>query len=256
LKGRGLNAPDLPRKTFGKFNVDSEEEIERRKIGLQRFMHDLVFNDVYKGAKNSQELKEFVEFNSEKKPEKSWMDNYRDLEGILAQARSGDSKRIISFFNVRMKVLREALNHPDTRQQISDAEYMRRTDLLDNLLLQKDDIMRSIQTSPAVSVGGGSSRKSSMGYSSSPSTRVFGETEVTKKLDNEGLLGLQQTVMKEQDTQFDSLLSTVRRQKEIGYAINDELSIQEKLLSGLEDKVEVSREKIKYANQRAKKLVG
>lgn len=89
------------------------------------------------------------------------------------------------------------------------------------------------------------------------SRRVFGaprETERTKGLDNQGVLQLQQTIMKEQDDTMDDFLHQVKRTKVLAEQINEELVSQIELLDGLEDDVDRVQGKIKRAQRRADKL--
>src|SRR5579871_2110871 len=77
---------------------------------------------------------------------------------------------------------------------------------------------------------------------SSSRRRVFGgppakETERTRELDNEGVLKLQQQIMKEQDMDVDDLSQVVRRMKDMGIAINEELVEQSQLLDMLDQDV-------------------
>lgn len=70
---------------------------------------------------------------------------------------------------------------------------------------------------------------------SGPKTgRVLGapaqETERTRELDNEGVLQLQKQIMKEQDLDVDDLAKVVRRMREMGIQINEELEEQSTML--------------------------
>lgn len=64
--------------------------------------------------------------------------------------------------------------------------------------------------------------------------RVLGapvpETDRTRELDNEGVLQLQKQMMNEQDQDVEQLSKGVARLKELGWAINGELEVQNSML--------------------------
>lgn len=90
------------------------------------------------------------------------------------------------------------------------------------------------------------------------SGRVLGgqakETERTRELDNEGVLQLQQQIIEEQDQDLVDLTTVVRRMKEMGVAINDELQYQDALLKQFGDDVERVDGKMKIAKKRIAKI--
>jgi regulator of vacuolar morphogenesis len=94
---------------------------------------------------------------------------------------------------------------------------------------------------------------------SSSRRRVLGgppakETERTRELDNEGVLKLQQQIMKEQDTDVEDLTKVVRRMKEMGIAINEELVEQGQLLDMLDQDVDRVSGKVEIAKKRVSKI--
>jgi hypothetical protein len=72
--------------------------------------------------------------------------------------------------------------------------------------------------------------------------RVLGgpakETERTRERNNEGVLQLQRQLMQEQDMDVEELNKTVRKMKEMGIAINEELVEQQPLLDILDQDVD------------------
>ncbi|KAF8541429.1 hypothetical protein BDD12DRAFT_829191 [Trichophaea hybrida] len=88
--------------------------------------------------------------------------------------------------------------------------------------------------------------------------RVLGaplpETNKTRELDNEGVLQLQNQMLQQQDQGVDSLLKIVRRQKEMGMAIGEELEIQTRMLEQLSEDVDRVDKKTRVARKRADKL--
>lgn len=88
--------------------------------------------------------------------------------------------------------------------------------------------------------------------------RVLGaplpETERTRELDNEGVLQLQRDTMRDQDMEVEALARIVRRQKEMGLAINDEVERQTNMLDNLNTNVDVVDKKLRVAKGRVKRL--
>ena len=94
---------------------------------------------------------------------------------------------------------------------------------------------------------------------SSSRRRVLGgppakETERTRELDNEGVLKLQQQIMKEQDTDVEDLTKVVRRMRDMGIAINEELVEQGQLLDMLDQDVDRVTGKVQIAKKRLSKI--
>ncbi len=82
------------------------------------------------------------------------------------------------------------------------------------------------------------------------------ETESTRELDNEGVVQLQRRLMEDQDQDVESLARIVRRQKEMGLAIKDEVDMQTQMLDQLDLDMNRADAKIKVAKDRARKLGG
>ncbi|MCJ1481123.1 hypothetical protein MMC06_001279 [Schaereria dolodes] len=85
--------------------------------------------------------------------------------------------------------------------------------------------------------------------------RVLGkETERTRELDNQGVVQLQQEMMREQDEDVLALAKAVRRQRELGVAIQEELEVQNELLGMLGEDVDRVGGKIDVASKRVDKI--
>lgn len=95
--------------------------------------------------------------------------------------------------------------------------------------------------------------------SGKPGRRVFGasepqETDVTRPLDNVGLMGLQQTQIQQQDQQLSALTTILQRQRQLGEAINHEIQEQNELLEGLSNDVDLVSGKLRQANRELNRL--
>ena len=80
------------------------------------------------------------------------------------------------------------------------------------------------------------------------------ETERTRELDNEGVLQLQQQIIQEQDQDLVDLTTVVKRMREMGVAINEEVVQQNALLGLFEEDVQRVDGKIRIAKKRIEKI--
>lgn len=88
--------------------------------------------------------------------------------------------------------------------------------------------------------------------------RVLGaplpETERTRELDNAGVLQLQRQQMAEQDQDVEGLAKIVRRQKEMGLAIQSEVAAQNAMLDDFGNNVDRMGAKVDVAKKKVRKL--
>ncbi|GAA5801799.1 hypothetical protein HPULCUR_007253 [Helicostylum pulchrum] len=80
------------------------------------------------------------------------------------------------------------------------------------------------------------------------------ETEITRGLDNDGLLIHQQQIMGDQDQQVQQFGSILARQKQLGITIGHELENQNQLLDELDGDVARTQTKLKFANKKLQKI--
>jgi len=163
---------------------------------------------------------------------------------------------------------------------MSEGELQRRTDLVARLQDDCEKLAKMLtvarHTSRALGGGGGGSpappagssdRAALLGSSGGPAAvsakpiaRVFGvpqppkETEVTRPLDDHGLLQLQQVKMDQQDAQVTQLATILQRQKQLGMAINNELAQHIELLDGLSNDMDRVGGKLTAAKKQLNRL--
>lgn len=93
---------------------------------------------------------------------------------------------------------------------------------------------------------------------SRPSGRVLGvpvpETAKTRELDNEQVLQLQKEMMRDQDVDVEELGKIVRRQREMGIQIHEEVEYQNTLLQAQDAHVDRLKGKVDVAKKRVKKI--
>lgn len=118
---------------------------------------------------------------------------------------------------------------------------------VDAAMADKDSLM-------GVSVTSGSSNGIA-GKKSVGSGRVLGkETARTRELDNAGVLSLQKQMMEEQDEDVSVLAAVIRRQRELGEEINQQLVEQNKMLEMLDEDVTRVQGKVDVARKRVAKI--
>ena len=85
--------------------------------------------------------------------------------------------------------------------------------------------------------------------------RVLGkETDRTRALNNEGVVQLQKQLMLEQDQDVDVLAQAVRKQKELGIQIQEELEVQKDMLTLVGEDVDRVEGKLGVARKRVGKI--
>ena len=215
-----------------------------------------------------------------------WLDSHRELKSLLHDARmflskrdqatatsahhesSAAAKRCLVKASAIISALDSGLREKRLgaeKEALLEGELRRRRDLVASAR-QERDALESLANTLSVR------RHANSTASSSPKERnaLFGsagraagrrvlggpvpETSQTRELDNEGVLQLQQTMLQQQDQGVDTLLKIVRRQKEMGMAIGEELDIQTRMLKQLDDDVERVDKKTRVARKRADKI--
>jgi regulator of vacuolar morphogenesis len=274
----------LPKKSFMKFN---SELLEERRKGLERYLQALlvskdkiwrtskawceflqipvVSNDVqYQPSKSidpslwTQELESLVSFLSEIQAFLNERDKLvQKGDTTLAQASKFQARKGIRLAQETHDRLSEALtgNH-----SLSAGELQRRKDLLLNIRSQLNEMDRSSQQSSSNVQEKSRARSELLGTSpgGGRTTRKFGvamETEQTRVLDSQGLLQLQQQQLQTQDNMLDSLVDVVKRQKEIGLTISNELEIHNQLLNQVNDQVDRVETNMNSGEKKMRKII-
>ncbi|KAI8853178.1 Phox homologous domain-containing protein [Chytridium lagenaria] len=170
---------------------------------------------------------------------------------------------------------REKAKPTNGRISITKGEIERRNDLLLNLQNEHERLIKLFSHSlSSTDLGSSSSINGTPGSRASSNTitsgtasissrsgRKFGnivakETEVTRSLDNQGLLVLQKTTMNEQDEALEVLSKIVKRQQQIGLAIGQELDLQNQLLEDLDEGVTKVSDNLKISSKKLDYVAG
>ncbi|KAF2118032.1 Phox homologous domain-containing protein [Lophiotrema nucula] len=158
----------------------------------------------------------------------------------------------------------EKLGPGETRRRKDDVSKLRKErDSLDavlNTMAVKSAISGSGASTPSSSAAVTKEQKAGLfkGSAQASGRRVLGgpakETDRTRELDNQGVLQLQKQIMHEQDEDVMDLATVVRRMKEMGVQINEEVVRQNAELGLFEEDVERVDAKIRIAKKRADQI--
>ena len=204
-----------------------------------------------------------------------WLDTHRDLKAQLHQARlqltsrdqaetaqkqheaSANAKSalvksggLITALEDGLKAISESSNSGSWgAKTLGDGEIRRRKDLVASARQEKEGLENLMSAMIAktkldhtiASVADKSSllNESSNSKRAGRGGRVLGkETSETRELDNQGVLQLQKQKMQEQDLDVQELTKIVMRQKELSIKINEELVVQNEMLTMVDEDVD------------------
>ncbi|KAL5612704.1 hypothetical protein BROUX41_004207 [Berkeleyomyces rouxiae] len=220
----------------------------------------------------------------------TWLDMHREMKMLLQEARNCLSRRdaavdanntsrtveagtaakkALTKANSLILSLSEGLRSIQERGRLGDGELRRRRDLLMSAKSEREGLEKLSNTIPSTTslsrtgAASSSDKLALFGSTTSPvvaprSGRVIGapiaETEQTRELDNTGVLQLQQQMMQSQDQSLDQLAAIVRRQKDMGLAIKDEVERHVEMLDRVNEDVDRVSGKVRVARNRIKKL--
>lgn len=151
---------------------------------------------------------------------------------------------------------------------IGEGELRRRRDLLGSARVEKEGLEKlsvalnsKFQSSRQEAAAAATTSDKSALFGPNvarPGGRVLGvpvpETDKTRELDNQGVLMLQKQMMQDQDLDVEDLAKIVRRQREMGLAINEELVVQNEMLGRLDEDVDRVQGKLSVAKKRVGKI--
>ncbi|KAK1487771.1 PX domain-containing protein [Colletotrichum tamarilloi] len=200
-----------------------------------------------------------------------------DSNNTSAAAEAGAAaKKALVKANTLVSTLADGLRAMQEGGRLGDGELRRRRDLLSSARVEReglDKLSNSMAQGSSRNGGGGPGGRegwasagdkaallgrSGGGGGARTGGRVLGaplpETERTRELDNNGVVQLQRQMMSEQDEQVNTLAAIVRRQKEIGLQINEEVTEQTKMLDRLNEDADRVGGKIDVAKKRIKKF--
>ncbi|KAH8548959.1 Phox homologous domain-containing protein [Umbelopsis sp. PMI_123] len=184
------------------------------------------------------------------------------------------AKKLLTVLSSRISDLDAGLmglaNGSSGESLMTEGELRRRQDLLSGLKDERDTLVRLVSAarsdvmmqSDAKPAKAGDRRallksptnvdnQDSFGF---PQAAAAQQTEQTRGVDNEGLLKLQQQMMDDQDSQVEQFSAILNRQRQVGYAIGQELENQNQLLEELDSDLDRTQVKLKFANKKLNKI--
>ncbi|KAM3068678.1 hypothetical protein ACMFMG_010859 [Clarireedia jacksonii] len=216
-----------------------------------------------------------------------WLDVHRELKGQLhdapttaaGQYEAGAKAKtclvkaggLIKDLEEGLKFMSEGDKNGRGEAKVGAGELRRRRDLLGSAKVEKEGLEKlavslAVKNQNGGSTGGSGSAAATQADKSAlfgpgvtkPSGRVLGapvpETNKTRELDNEGVLQLQKQMMRDQDLDVEELAKIVRRQREMGLAIQGELEIQNEMLKRVDEDADRVKGKMDIAKKRIAKI--
>lgn len=160
--------------------------------------------------------------------------------GAEAQRHSSAIRRKITILGTKLDSLGPLLSKPSAKQHLSDKEKKRRQDMLASLKTKADQMASTLNMSHFAN------RDSLLG----PEQKPVDAMSRTNGLDNSGIVGLQRQIMKEQDEGLEKLEETVISTKHIALAVNEELSLQTRLIDDLDEHVDITDSRLQRVQKR------
>ncbi|CAM0947694.1 unnamed protein product [Alopecurus aequalis] len=158
--------------------------------------------------------------------------------GPEATRHASAIRRKVTILGTRLESLNGLLARVPPKS-ITDKELRKRQDMLSNLKSRAKQMAASFNMSTFAN------REDLLGAKKSADdiSRVAG-------LDNQGIVGLQRQVMKEQDEGLERLEETVLSTKHIALAVNEELDLHTRLIEDLEDGVDGTNSRLQRVQKR------
>jgi len=140
-------------------------------------------------------------------------------------------------FNYDLSALQRELQSDKTSKKLSPKEYERRNNMLNEAKIRKIQIAKAFEETRATGSSPFGDGISNRGYEPE-------ENERTQGYSKRELMSQQQQVMAEQDQGLARISNIVKRQKEIGLAIGDEIDGQNELIDEITEKTDETSNRI------------
>ncbi|CAL9097387.1 unnamed protein product [Musa acuminata var. zebrina] len=149
-------------------------------------------------------------------------------------------RRKITILRTRLESLESILSKLPSLQPIKDKELNKRQEMLANLKSKADQMASELNMSNF------GNRKDLFGDGKKSADVV----SRTAGLDNQGIVGLQRQIMREQDEGLEKLEETVLSTKHIALAVNEELDLHTRLIDDLDEHVDITDTRLQRVQKR------
>ncbi|KAL9444577.1 hypothetical protein AB3S75_017712 [Citrus x aurantiifolia] len=155
--------------------------------------------------------------------------------GPESQRHASAIRRKITILGTRLDSLQSLLSKLPGKQPISEKEMNRRKDMLANLRSKVNQMASTLNMSNFAN------RDSLLG----PEIKSADVMNRATGFDNQGLVGFQRQIMREQDEGLEKLEETVVSTKHIALAVNEELDLHTRLIDDLDQHVDVTDSRLR-----------
>ncbi|KAL4026772.1 hypothetical protein IC575_015213 [Cucumis melo] len=149
--------------------------------------------------------------------------------GPESQRHASAIRRKITILGTKVDGLQSLLSKLPVKQPLSEKEINRRKDML---IQMRSEVKQMAST---LNMSNFANRDSLLG----PEMKSVDVMSKTAELDNQGLVGFQRQIMKEQDEGLEKLEETIISTKHIALAVNEELDLHTRLIDDLDQHVDV-----------------
>ncbi|XP_022965165.1 syntaxin-52-like [Cucurbita maxima] len=160
--------------------------------------------------------------------------------GPEAQRHASTIRRKITILGTKVDGLESLLLKLPVKQPLSEKEINRRKDMLAQMRSKVN------QMASMLNMSNFANRNSLLG----PDMKSADVMSKTAELDNQGLVGFQRQIMKEQDEGLEKLEETIRSTKHIALAVNEELDLHTRLIDDLDQHVDVTDSRLARVQKR------
>eukprot|EP00003_Mantamonas_plastica_P031798 TRINITY_DN839_c0_g2_i3.p1 TRINITY_DN839_c0_g2~~TRINITY_DN839_c0_g2_i3.p1 ORF type:complete len:248 (+),score=78.24 TRINITY_DN839_c0_g2_i3:100-843(+) len=158
-----------------------------------------------------------------------------------------------STLGTEISALEEQLSKDDRSGKITRKEATRRADMIRALHNKKHKLDDVVSNSSDQSSRDGLFKKHG-GANQRKQYDEEDETDSTRGLDNQQLVQMQRDTMDNQDKDLESLSAAIARQKHLGYAISDELDLQQGLLEDVDEEMGNATARLKKTTKQVRKI--
>lgn len=143
-------------------------------------------------------------------------------------------------------------------QRRTENEKNRRRDLLAALRSRREQMLQALKRDQQLSSSRAALLDSNSGGGSSAYAAqqpLARETDTTAEMDNRGLVSLQKQIMGQQDTELEHLEKSVATTKHVALQINEETTLQNRLLDELDVEVGGTQDRLQAAQRKLKAVM-